>query len=75
MVEYRGRTGLSLPASYHKRSVGLGVFQGNLKSRHHAYTINHYFTQRSSKAITQSKINLLQNEREMIRQRQEINNA
>jgi hypothetical protein len=59
VVEYRGRTGLSLPASYHKQSVGLGVFQGNLKSRHRAYTIDHYFTQHSSKAITQSKINLL----------------
>jgi hypothetical protein len=69
MVEYRGRTGFSLPAGYHKGFVGLGVFQGNLKSRHHAYTIDHYFTQRSS------KINLLRNEREMIRQRQEINNA
>jgi hypothetical protein len=59
MVEYKGRTGLSLPADYNKQSVGLGVFQGNLKSRHRAYTVNHYFTQRSSKAITQSKINLL----------------
>jgi hypothetical protein len=26
-VEYRGRTGLSLPAGYHKQSVALGVFQ------------------------------------------------
>jgi hypothetical protein len=59
MVIYRGRTGLTLPASYHKQSVGLGVFLGNLKSRHRTYTIDHYFTQRSSKAITQSKINLL----------------
>jgi hypothetical protein len=73
VVEYRGRTGLSLPAGYHKQSVGLGVFQSNLKSRHRAYTINHYFTQRSSKAITQSKI--LRYERETLRQRQEINNA
>jgi hypothetical protein len=47
MVEYRGRTGLSLPAGYQKQS------------RHRAYTIDHYFTQRSSKAITQSKMNLL----------------
>jgi hypothetical protein len=39
MVEYRGRMGLSLPAGYHKQSVELGVFQGNLKSRHRAYTI------------------------------------
>jgi hypothetical protein len=75
VVEYRGRTGVSLPAGFHKESVGLGVFQGNLKSRHHAYTIDHYFTQRSSKAITQSKKNLLRYERETIIQRQEINNA
>jgi hypothetical protein len=40
VVEYRGRTGLSLPAGYHKQSVGLGVFQGDLKSRHRAYTID-----------------------------------
>jgi hypothetical protein len=46
MVIYRGRTGLTLPASYHKQSVGLGVFLGNLKSRHRTYTIDHYFTQR-----------------------------
>jgi hypothetical protein len=52
MVEYRGQTGLSLPAGYHKQSVGLGVFQGNLKPRHRANTINHYYTQRSRKAIT-----------------------
>jgi hypothetical protein len=49
VVEYRGWTGLSLPASYHKRSVGLGVFQANLMSRHRAYTIDRYFTQRSTK--------------------------
>jgi hypothetical protein len=73
VVEYRGQTGLSLPAGYHKQSVGLGVFQSNLKSRHRAYTIDHYFTQRSSKAITQSKI--LRYERETLRQTQEINNA
>jgi hypothetical protein len=73
VVEYRGQTGLSLPAGYHKQSVGLGVFQSNLKSRHRAYTLDHYFTQRSSKAITQSKI--LRYERETLRQTQEINNA
>jgi hypothetical protein len=59
VVEYRGRTGLSLRTGYHKQSVGLGVFQGNLESRHRAYTIDHYFTQLSSKEITQNKINLL----------------
>jgi hypothetical protein len=59
VVEYRGQIGLSLPASFHKQSMGLGVFQGNLKSRHHDYTNDHYFTQHSSKAITQSEINLL----------------
>jgi hypothetical protein len=66
---------LSLSAGYRKQSVGLGVFQGNLMSRHRAYTIDYYFTQRSSKAITQSKINILRYEQETISQRQEINNA
>jgi hypothetical protein len=52
-------TEAGLPAGYQKQYVGLGVFQGNLKSRHRAYTIDHYITLRSSKAITQGKINLL----------------
>jgi hypothetical protein len=60
---------------YHKQSVGLCVFQGNLKSGHRAYTIDHYFTQHSSKAITLSKIKLLRYKREPKRQGQEINNA
>jgi hypothetical protein len=60
---------MSRPASYHKQSVGLGEFQGNLKSRHRAYTIYHYFTLCSSKAITQSKINLLRYEREAMKKK------
>jgi hypothetical protein len=41
-VGYEDQTGCHDPAGYHKQSVRHAVTKGQIKSKHHAYTLSNY---------------------------------